>query len=331
MLNIFSKYSKKIFLRSRFIKHSSSTALLLILIFLVFGCGSRQQQDSQEITKTNNDKIQVSVSILPQKYFVERIGGDKAAINVMIPPGHNHAVYEPSPQQMKTLSRSNIYFRIGYIVFEQAWMENFKAINRNMRIVDTSKGVRLIQGSCDHEPVKHRAEQIQRDKEKIDDHTGIDPHIWLSPQAVKIQAKNILDAFLEFDPANKIFYENNYKTFAADIDRLIARMTTIFKDHKGKKFMIFHPALTYLARDFGLVQYAIEMEGKDPNPADLKKIIDIARKEGIRVVFIQQQFSTHTAAAVADEINGEVVFLDPLAPNWLSNMKKISEMLKEAL
>ncbi len=316
---------------SRFIKHSSLIALLPIFIFLVFGCRSRHEQDGQEIAKTNNGKILVSVSILPQKYFVERIGGDKAEINVMIPPGHSHAVYEPSPQQMITLSRSDIYFRIGHIVFEQAWMENFKAINRNMRIIDTSKGVSLIQGSCDHEPGKHSDEQIHGEKEEIANHTGIDPHIWLSPRAVKIQAKHILDAFLEFDPANKTFYENNYQSFAADIDRLIARMTGIFRDHKGKKFMIFHPALAYLAQDFGLVQIAIETEGKDPNPADLKKIIDIARKEGIRVVFIQQQFSTHTAEAVADEIGGKVVFLDPLAPDWLSNMKKIGETLKDAL
>lgn len=303
----------------------------VILISLFFwGCG-QAEKDTRRQENTDNGKIRVTVSILPQQYFVRRIAADKAVINVMIPPGHSPATYEPTPQQAADLSGSKIYFRIGHIAFEKAWMRNIKAANPDMKIIDTSKGVQLIQITPHHEAANHPGKHAPGKAAEHHEHTGVDPHIWLSPRAVKVQAKNILEGFLEYDPDNRNFYQEQYAAFCADINRLNDGLHAAVQNLRVKKIMAFHPAWGYLARDFGLVQIPIEVEGKEPNPADLKRVIDIARAESIRVIFVQKQFATHTAEAVADEIDGKVVLLDPLAPDWLSNMKKIGETLKTYL
>ncbi|MFC2146896.1 metal ABC transporter solute-binding protein, Zn/Mn family, partial [Acidobacteriota bacterium] len=217
------------------------------------------------------------------------------------------------------LSLSKLYFRIGHIPFENAWMKNIAANNPHMKIIDTSVGVDLIEtGEDEHHRNHHH-------------HTGINPHIWLSPHAVKIQAKHILDAVLEIDKQNREFYKENYRLFLLDIDRLDREIKALLEKCTGKKFMVFHPAWSYFARDYGLEQLPIELEGKAPSPADMKKIIDIARKENIRIIFVQEQFDTNSARAVAAEIGGRVVKIDPLALDWLANMKKIAQTLSDTL
>lgn len=262
---------------------------------------------------------------MPQKNFVHRIvgGGDNLDfdIHVMIPPGHSPATYAPTPQQMKDLSHSKLYFRIGHIPFENAWMKNIAANNPHMKIIDTSVGVDLIETGEDkgdlHQDYHH--------------HAGIDPHIWLSPRAVKIQAKHILDAVIEMDSKNQEFYKENYRLFLLDIDGLDREIKALLEKCSGTKFLVFHPAWSYFARDYGLEQLPIEVEGKAPNPANLKKIIDIARKENIDIIFVQEQFDTNSALAVAAEIGGQVVKIDPLALDWLANMKKIAQTLSDGL
>lgn len=315
------------------------------LLLALAGC-SREEQNTRQPGETSKEKLPVTVSILPQKYFVERIGGDKVDVNVMIPPGHSPATYEPIPRQLEDLSRSKLYFRIGYIAFEQAWMTNIAAANQNMKIVDTARGVQLIEASPPPEEDTHKennsraagtqAAETHRDHThqntaESHSHTGIDPHIWLSPQAVKIQAQHISGALSQMDPANSAFYKRNFHAFATDIDNLNEEMTTALKDLRGRKFMVFHPAWGYLGRDFGLEQVAIEMEGKEPTPANLKKVIDLARQKNIRVIFVQKQFSIHSARTAAAEIGGKVVQLDPLALDWLNNMKQIARAFKDAL
>jgi zinc transport system substrate-binding protein len=272
-------------------------------------------------------KFQITVSILPQKYFVHRIagGGDNLDfdIHVMIPPGHSPATYAPTPQQMKALSRSKLYFRIGHIPFENAWMKNISSNNPHMKIIDTSVGVDLIETG--------EAEDDLHQEYHHHDHAGLDPHIWLSPRAVKIQAKHILDALIEIDRENREFYKENYRLFLMDIDRLDREIKAVLEKCRVRKFMVFHPAWSYFAREYGLEQLPIEVEGKAPNPANLKKIIDITRRENIRIIFVQEQFDTNSARAVAAEIGGQVIKIDPLALDWLANMKKIAQTLSDAL
>lgn len=303
----------------------------LFLIFLSFlllcncGGGGAKTNEAKKI-----ETPVVTVSILPQRYFVQRIVGDNYRVNVMIPPGHSPATYEPTPREMKTVSESVLYFRIGHIAFEGAWMDKIASLNKGMKIVDTSVGVSLITGAAPH---SHGESEEEHPYGHHDDHDGIDPHIWLSPSAVKIQLKHILDAFLELekDPGNRVLYETNYRDFAADIDKLRAGNEAILAPLGGKKFMVFHPAWSYFAREYGLVQFPIEIEGKSPGAADMKRLIDTAKRENIRVVFVQRQFDSHSARAVADEIGGKVVAMDPLAPDWLENMNKIARTFKDAL
>jgi zinc transport system substrate-binding protein len=291
------------------------------------GCGQAVKDET---------KPMVTVSILPQEYFVRRIVGDDYRINVMIPPGHSPAAYEPSPREMKAVSESVFYFRIGHIVFEKAWMDKIASLNKKMKIVDTSVGVSLITGMPHHdhgepEEADHHEHEHEHEHEHKHEHGGIDPHIWLSPAAVKIQIKHILDAFVEADSGSREVYEVNYRRFIEDIEKLQTENETVLLSLKGKKFMVYHPAWSYFARDYGLIQYPIEIEGKSPSAANLKKLIDLAKGENIRVIFVQQQFDSNSARAVADEIGGKVIAMDPLAGDWLANMKKIAGTFKEAL
>ncbi|MCK4765825.1 MAG: zinc ABC transporter substrate-binding protein [Candidatus Aminicenantes bacterium] len=303
--------------------------LVISVLLILSGCG-REKQNTREPGRTAKEKLPVTVSILPQKYFVERIGGDKVAVNVMIPPGHSPATYELIPRQLEDLSRSRLYFRIGYIAFEKAWMDNIAAADKNMKIINTAQGVQLIEANSLGEEDTHQG-HAHYDAGKDHSHSGVDPHIWLSPRAVKIQAGHIRDALSKLDPANSAFYEGNFRDFAADIDGLNQEMAAVLKDLRSRKFMVFHPAWGYLGRDYNLEQVAIETEGKEPTPANLKKVIDIARQENIRVIFVQKQFDVHSAQTVAAEIEGRVVQLDPLALDWLDNMKQIARAFKEAL
>jgi zinc transport system substrate-binding protein len=299
--------------------------LILISLFLIWNCGqdSKEAAASKEIKK---EKPSVTVSILPQEYFVQRIVGDKYKINVMIPPGHSPATYEPTPREMRAVSESILYFRIGFIAFEKAWMDKIASINKGMKIVDTSRGVTFIRGT----PYPSHEASETKSLHHLDNR-GIDPHIWLSPSAVKVQVKNILEAFMETDPDTRVIYEENYQAFIQDIEQLQAENKAVLEPFRGRQFMVYHPAWSYFAREYGLIQFPIEIEGKSPSAANLKKIIDLAKKENIHVIFVQQQFDANSARAAAREIDGKVITMDPLSPDWLNNMKKMALTFKEAL
>ncbi|MDQ1355410.1 MAG: zinc transport system substrate-binding protein [Acidobacteriota bacterium] len=299
---------------------------LLLPLLLACSCGPGAAG------KHNDAGIRhVTVSVLPQQYFVKRIVGNEYQINVMIPPGQNEATYEPTPREMKAVGDSIIYFRIGHLAFEEAWIDKITSLNPHMKIVDTSEGISLITGTDLHS--HHEESETPRAGAGDHDHSGVDPHIWLSPAAVKIQAKHILDAFMEVekDAIKRAAYEKNFNQFMQDINALNSEIEALLKPIPNKKFMVYHPAWAYFARDYGLTQYPIEMEGKSPSAAVMKEIVDTARLENIRVIFVQQQFDAANAWAVANEIKGKVVTADPLAPDWLDNMRKTAHTFKEAL
>ncbi len=309
---------------------------------MTWGCSQSPQSPGTSSDAALDAKPRVMVSILPQRYFVQRIAGPDYPVDVMIPPGHSPATYEPTPQEMTTLSKSALYLRIGHIAFEKVWMEKISSLNKKMTVTDTSVGVQLITGmpahSHGHETgeTEHPKDLLTRDdghdhSQCTHDHGGIDPHIWLSPNAVAVMAKNIKDAFIKLVPKDREIFEKNYRAFLADIDALKAENDALLAALKGKKFMVFHPAWSYLARDYGMVQYPIEIDGKSPGPAALKEMIDLARKENIKVIFVQKQFDSSSAQTVAAEIGGKVIAMDPLAPDWLTNMKKIAKVFKENL
>jgi zinc transport system substrate-binding protein len=272
-----------------------------------------------------NNKPIVFVSILPQQYFVQRITGDRYHTEVMIPPGMGHSDYDPTPQQMKELANAKLFFRIGYIVFEEAWMKTIAANNPGLHIINTSTGTDLLQ---EEESVFETTDKAPLHKHND---SGTDPHIWLSPKEARIQAKHYLDAFIQLDPSSAAYFTSNYTALINDINKLDTTLSNELAPLKGHKFMIYHPALTYLARDYGLKQISIEFAGKEPTAAYLFKLIDVAKKDNIKVVFIQQQYDTKNAAAIAKEINARLIQFDHMAPDWLDNMYRLGKMIKKEM
>ncbi|MBE9580653.1 MAG: zinc ABC transporter substrate-binding protein, partial [Proteobacteria bacterium] len=211
------------------------------------------------------------------------------------------------PKQMAKLSKASLFFRIG-VPFENVWIERISKANPRMKVIDTRQGVELM-------PMKahHHGKGIK------------DPHIWLSLRLVKSQAKNICDAFILEDPDHTAYYEANLRAFHHDLDKLDAEITGILKNLKNRQVMVFHPAWGYFCHDYALEQVPVELEGKEPSAKALARFIAQAKAEGIRVVFVQKQFSKESAETVAEAIGGEVVQVDPLAKDYLQNMKKIAE------
>jgi zinc transport system substrate-binding protein len=270
-------------------------------------------------------KLPVFVSIVPQKYFVQRIGKDLVDVHVMVHPGASPATYEPKPRQMAAITHSKIYFSIG-VPFEKVWLEKIVATNRNMKVVNTHHGIQKIPMAAHH----HRSEEKHSEKGHQQD--GIrDPHVWLSPPLVKQQAHSILTALQETDPAHAKIYESNYKAFTAEIESLHADLMNTFADKRGLQFMVFHPAWGYFAHTYGLQQIPIEIEGKEPKPAQLKEMIKFARVNNIKIVFVQPQFSSRRAEQIAAEIGGQVAVVDPLALDWSKNLREVANKFRAAL
>ena len=272
--------------------------------------------------------LNITVSIVPQKYFVERIGGDRVVVSVMVLPGANPATYEPRPQQMVALLQSEIYFAVG-VPFEEIWLEKFENINPNMRVVHTQEGVEKI-------PMMdrlHLEEDVALHENEGHVHHGAeDPHIWLSPSLVKIQSRNILEVFLHVDPGNRDQYMENYSAFVKETVDLDIRIRDMFKD-KGERagFMVYHPSWGYFARSYGLEQIPVEIEGKEPKGRQLQYLIELSRQERINAIFVQPQFSSKSANTIAKAIGCRVIIADPLAENWNENLLSVAQKFSKAL
>jgi len=272
------------------------------------------------------DKLPVFVSILPQAYFVERIGGERVAVQVMVQPGASPATYEPKPRQMAALAGTKLYFAIG-VPFEKTWLPRIMGAHAALKIVHTDQGIEKMTMQAHH----HEEEEAEGEKHEDHDHITPDPHVWVSPPDVLIQAQNITTALQQADPEHRDFYETNRRAFASDIQALDTEIRSILADKRDQRFMVFHPSWGYFARAYGLQQIAIEIEGKDPKPAQLQELIKVAREQQIRVVFVQPQFSTKSAGLIAEAIGGKIAFADPLARDWLVNLKSVAAVFRQAL
>ncbi len=267
-------------------------------------------------------KLAVFVSIPPQKYFLHQIGKQRVDIQVMVKPGASPATYEPKPRQMAAISRTHIYFAVG-VPFEKTWLKKIAAANPDMQVVHTDHGIQKIPMATNHT-------ESERHREK-DHHGELDPHIWLSPTLVMTQARTILNALVEIDPDHRAVYEANTKVFFSKLAALDDELKNIFAGKQGFQFMVFHPSWGYFARAYGLQQVPVEIEGKNPKPAQLKALIEHAKKKHINIIFVQPQFSSRSARLLAKEIGGQVIFADPLAPDWSGNLREVAQKFKVAL
>lgn len=298
--------------------------MLLTFILILFAASAQAEQK----------KLQVTVSIVPQKYFVDQIAGDHAQVMVMVKPGSSPATYEPQPRQMAALSKSSIYFATG-VPFERAWLPRFTSANSKMRIVNLEDSVvRMAMSGHHHDEEGHNHLHNEKDGHKERQETGDnflpDPHTWLSPALVRVMAMEIRDALIEADPKNTQDYHENYLDFVEDINELDSKLAETFKKAGNRRsFMVYHPSWGYFARTYGLNQIPIELEGKKPSPKEMTQLIKIAEKKDIKTIFVQPQFSRKRAKAIASAIEAEVLVADPLAYEWEDNLEKVGEKFLE--
>ncbi|WP_430811498.1 MULTISPECIES: metal ABC transporter solute-binding protein, Zn/Mn family [unclassified Carboxylicivirga] len=269
--------------------------------------------------KGDEENPVVTVSIAPQKYFIQRLIGDSLSINVMIPQGSDHASYAPSAAQIKKLSRSLAYIQMGHLGFEATWAKKLGGANEQMRWYDLSEGIDMIQGEHDHHG--HDEGHVCTG--------GIDPHTWTSPREVKQIIKNLRNYLTELFPQHRELINTNYETFYNELDALDERLSQLADEQGHLSFMIFHPAYTYLARAYGFEQMTIEHDGKTPSPARLKNTIAAARKKSIKTIYIQQEFDQANAKVIAEEIGAEVVQVNPLSANWKKEMEHFISRLEQ--
>jgi zinc transport system substrate-binding protein len=270
----------------------------------------------------------VFVSIVPQKYFVDRISGGLVECLVMVPPGANVHSYEPRPLQMSILSKARAYFAVG-LEFEGPWLPKFASLSPLMKIVHTDGAVPKMAMPPD---VEHEIDPSGPGKREHHDHGGLDPHIWLSPELVKMQAASIERALEEIDAAHAGIFRKNYMAFLHDIDSLENQLRLILPCDSPpsavrtnqRTFLVFHPTWGYFARDFCLTQISIEIEGKEPSPRAMKEILDVARKFRIRTIFTQPEFSRKSAEVIARELHASVLDADALAYDWENNLLTVA-------
>jgi len=231
----------------------------------------------------------------------------------MIPPGASPHTYEVTADQMTQLSDAKMYAKVGSPVeFELVWMDKLIALNKTMLVVDCSKGINLIESQDPDEP-------------------GLDPHIWLSIKNAKIMVQNLCDGLVQVDVANKAFYEKNCADYLQELSALDASFLADLSGVTNRSFIVFHPAFGYFARDYDLTQIGVEQEGKEPDAEYLVRLIEEAKTGNIKVVFVSPQYSARSAQTVAGEIGGEVVVIDPLAREFIENMRNIEAAMKKAM
>jgi len=280
--------------------------LYIFMIFALFSCNMERKELEKPV---------IAVSILPQKYLISSIADTLADVLVMVPPGASPATWEATPVQMKSLGDARIYFRIGHIGYEMAWMGRIEEINPDLKIIDLSKNLKLRGMEIEHGDHSHH---------------GIDPHTWMSVRNMEIMAGKVLDELLILFPGQEIQLQQNFTNLLEEIGRVRAFTENTLSDFEGEAFMIFHPSLGYFADDLGLEQYTIEYEGKEPSPAHLRKVIDLAKENGIKTIFVQQEFDKRNAEIIAEEINGQLIVINPLSESWPEEIKNISTSLKSS-
>jgi zinc transport system substrate-binding protein len=290
----------------------------IVILFLILWCCTVFSS-----TVHGADRPVIFVSVVPQKFFVQSIAEDLVDVQVMVRPGANPATYEPKPSQMAKLAGTVLYFAIG-VPFEKAWLEKISAVNPEMKIVPTDKNIKKM-AMTEH----HHGSSVENTG-NTHHHGILDPHIWLSPPLVKKQAKVMLVALHDILPDKKDILEKNFKRFIAELTEIDLELRKDFHNNQGLQFMVFHPSWGYFARDYGLKQIAVELEGKSPKFAQLQELIHHARENDIHILFVQPQFSTKKAKIIAREIHGKVEVADPLAEDWFENLRDVAVKIKSA-
>ena len=289
---------------------------LLSLVLVITSCGTPAGKKSERV---------ITVSIPPFEYFVKAIAGDDFKVNVMLPPGADHHIWEPLPAQINALAASEAFIINGQLGFEKAWMGRFREINPDMKILDLSRNIHLIAtDGSDFEDVHNYQAGHNRGSP--------DPHYWMSPLSAYIIAEDVKNFLTELNPGSVEKYENGLKVLNSKIAQVDSTLRASLSLAPSKTFMIYHPALEYMAHDYGLVQVAFEDEGKNPSPARMKELIDIARDKKINIIFIQAEYDIRNAQSLAGETGAGLIVINPMNSDWPAAVLEVARgMLTNAV
>jgi zinc transport system substrate-binding protein len=268
-----------------------------------------------------SEPLRVFASVLPIKTFVEKIGAEHVDVREMVRPGFNPHTYDPTPQQISALSSTVLYVRTG-VPFEQAWMKRIRAANPDMQILDVRDGISL-QTIEAHSHKEHKVHKAHADEQ--------DPHLWTNPLLVKHMVGKIRDKLSELDPVHAKEYARNHDVFLAELETLDHELHQLLEPLPNRKFMVFHPAWGYFADQYQLIQVPIEYQGKEPGARRIASLIKAAKHENIKVIFVQPQFDKAQARQVAREIGGSVIAVDPLAVNYVDNLRRVGQAFAQVL
>lgn len=299
---------------SRKVAKLATIALALLAVATgITACNSQKQQ---------NDKKTITVSIPPIKYLVDKISGNEYDVNVMVSSGACQETYEPTPSQMKDVAKSMLFLGINELEFEQKWLDNIKTNNPELRYANLSNGIHMEAGSCSH----HECSAEGHDHH----HEGVDPHIWLSPSLYKKMAETTFSELAKINPERSSTYKKNLEQLTASIDSVDALAKTKLAALKSKTFIIYHPALSYFANDYGLTQLSIEKDGKEPAADYLKRLVSEAKGAGITAIFVQKEFDLSVIKSFATEVGATIVPINTFAYDWKESTLQIINALYSA-
>lgn len=293
--------------------------LILMMILIVFSAaaaGCAKEQPASQVKPAAGgelDRVKVAVSIVPEASFVKAVGGDNVEIVTLVPPGYSPENYAPNPRLMEKLSSANLYFTIGVPSEKASILPKTASLNKELRIIDLAGQVEKVYPALEIAPGEK------------------DPHIWLSPQRVKEMVKIIARELAAIDPPHQSVYEKNARDYIAQLDKLDEEIKNSLKDIPNRTFIVYHPAFAYFADDYNLKMVALEEEGKEASPIDLQRVIDLAKKEKIKVVFYQAELDSKQAQTLAAEIGGRTEMIAPLAPDYIENLQKTARIFQQVL
>ena len=273
--------------------------VLLLIVPILCGCVSQNEAPS--------GKTRVAATIAPLSEFVKIVGGDKVAIKVIVPPGAEPHTFEPTPSQMREVASADLYVMNGAGL--EFWMAKMLQANEQMVVVDSSQGIALLQES----------------------EGEIDPHIWVSLRNAAVQVDNICSGLIEVDPQNKDYYYKNRDDYLEKLKALDKELNRTFASKKSKIFVVHHPAWTYFARDYGLSQVPLMENEKEPGPKYLGEVVDLAKKNNIKTIFVEPEYNPKAAEVIAREMDASIISLDPLAENYLVNMARAGREIAKSL
>ncbi|MCJ7443594.1 MAG: zinc ABC transporter substrate-binding protein [Methanotrichaceae archaeon] len=276
-----------------------SSLVLLALVPIICGCISQNEIDP--------GLIKIVTTIAPLEELIRSVGGDKVHIAVMVPPGAEPHTYEPTPIQMKQVADADLYVKNGAGL--EFWMDKILQVNKEMLILDSAQGVDLI-GEVEGE---------------------IDPHIWLSLPNAAIQVGNICTGLIKLDPGNADYYLKNRDDYLENLKILDAELNQTFTSKEKKIFIVYHPSWTYFARDYDLEQVSLMENEKEPGPKYLTEVVELGEKNNISMIFVEPEFNPKPAEVIAREMDAQVVTIDPLAGNYLENMRYVGSKIAESL